>query len=514
MRAIDMLDHGLNREPDRDCLRETGRSFTHREVQRLSHRVAHALRAAGVRRGSRVGIYSPNCAFTFVAMIAIFRAGAVWQPVHPRNTITENIDFLNDNSCEYLFYHSRTQAEADQFKASVPSLKGLTCFDASSADGPGFEEWATSFSDAFPDDDHTLDDIAWVKATGGTTGRSKSVLISQRSVIALFSAFHWCMPLVQGHVTLAATPLTHAAGNVSLCGICNGGTIVVQDKADAGGILDAIERHGITTLFLPPTVIYSLLTTEGIRTRNLSSLRYFFYTAAPMAAQKMREAIDIFGPVMAQGWGLAEAPLLCTFLGPEDYARAATDPKILTSCGRATAFARVDIILENGDIAAAGEVGELVVRSDLVMKGYFNRPEENKKALRDGALYTGDVGYRDENGYYYIVDRNKDMIISGGFNIYPSEIEQILWRHDAVLDCAVIGVPDEKWGEAVKAVVQLKPGSQISEQELKDYCRAALAGFKAPKSVEIWDDLPRSLLGKVLKREIRERYWQGESRRV
>ncbi|MDB5807153.1 MAG: o-succinylbenzoate--CoA ligase [Betaproteobacteria bacterium] len=514
MRAIDMLDHGLRREPARECLRDAGRSFAHEEVRVFTHRIAHALRAAGLKRGSRVGFYSANCALTFIAMIAVFRAGCVWQPVHPRNTVTENLDFLLENECEYLFYHSKTAADAAQFKAAVKSLKGLTCVDAADENGPGLEQWAARFPDHFPDDDYGPDDLAWVKATGGTTGRSKSVQISHRAVIALFSAFHWCMPLTAGHVVLAATPLTHAAGNVSLCALCNGGTIVFLDKADPAAILDTIERERITTLFMPPTVIYNLLGTRGVRERDFSSLRYFLYTAAPISADRMREALEVFGPVMAQGWGLAEAPLLCTFLGPEDYARAGAEPKILSSCGRATAFARVEIVGDDGKVMPDGEPGELVVKSDLVMQGYLDRPEENKKALRDGALYTGDVGYRDAEGYYFIVDRNKDMIISGGFNIYPSEIEQVLWRHPAVLDCAVIGVPDAKWGEAVKAVVELRQGHSVSTEELREYCRGELAAFKAPKSVEIWPELPKSLLGKVLKREIRERYWQGQALRV
>ena len=508
MRAIDFLDHGLRREPDRLALRDATRTFTHDEVRRLTHRIAHALRAAGLKRGARVAFYTPNCALAFVAMIAVFRAGCVWQPVHPRNALAENIDFLNDNGTAWLFHHSRTATEAAEFRAKVASLEGMICLDTE------LEAWAASHPDVFPEDEHAASDLAWIKATGGTTGRSKSSMISHRAATTLFSAFHWYMPLPEGHVTLAATPLTHAAGNVSLCTISNGGGIVFLDKADPLAILDAIERHRITTMFLPPTVIYSLLNTPGVRERDFSSLRYFLYTAAPISPDKMQEAVGVFGPVMAQGWGQAEAPLLCTFMGPAEYARALKEPQLFRSCGRATAFARVEIMDDDGNILPAGKTGEIVVRSDLVMDGYFNAPAETAKALRDGWLYSGDVGYRDENGFFYIVDRNKDMIISGGFNIYPSEIEQVLWRHPAVLDCAVIGVPDEKWGEAVKAVVELKQGAQASDDELREHCRAALATFKAPKTVEIWDALPRSALGKVLKKDIRERYWQGQARRV
>lgn len=514
MRAIDFLDHGLRREPGRIALRDATHTLTHDEVRRLTHKIAHALRAAGLKRGARVAFYTPNCALAFLAMISVFRAGCVWQPVHPRNALGENVDFLNDNGTEYLFYHSRTAAEAAEFKAKVATLKGMTCLDASDANGPSLEAWAAPHPDRFPEDEHTADDLAWVKATGGTTGRSKSSMISHRAATTLFTAFHWYMPLPEGHVTLAATPLTHAAGNVSLCTISNGGTIVFLDKAEPLAVVDAIERHRVTTMFLPPTVIYSLLTIPGIRERDFSSLRYFLYTAAPMSPDKMRDAVETFGPVMAQGWGQAEAPLLCTFMGPADYAKANDNPALFKSCGRATAFARVEIMDDNGNILPPGEVGEIVVRSDLAMDGYFNQPEETAKAFRFGWLHSGDVGYRDEEGFFYIVDRNKDMIISGGFNIYPSEIEQVLWRHPAVLDCAVIGVPDEKWGEAVKAVVELKQGAQASDAELREHCRAMLASFKAPKSVEIWDALPRSALGKVLKRDIRERYWQGQARRV
>jgi acyl-CoA synthetase (AMP-forming)/AMP-acid ligase II len=512
MRTIDLLDHGLERAPDRGYIRDATRSFSHRQTKALSHRIAHGLRAAGLQRGSRVAFYSPNCALAFVALTGVLRAGAVWQPVHSRNPINENIGFLVENRCEFLFYHGKMADEAAQIRAAVPTLKGTRCFDEAREPGGALEEWASTFPDSFPDDDHGDDDIAWIKSTGGTTGRSKSVMICHRNVQALFATFHMCMPLPGGHVNLVVPPMTHGAGNIALACLAMGGSLVTMERADVPAILKAIGEHRITTMFLPPTVIYSMLSAPGVRDADFSSLRYFLYTSAPMSTDRLREAIEVFGPVMTQTWGQTEAPLICTYLGPDEHVGA--DPKIFKSCGRATPLTRVEVMDDAGNLLGPGEAGELVVRGDLVMKGYFDRPEENEKVSRFGWHHTGDVGYRDEGGLFYIIDRNKDMIISGGFNIYPSEIEQVLWKHPAVLDCAVVGVPDEKWGEAVKAVVELKPGFSASEDELKDHCRQSLAGLKTPKSIEIWETLPRSSLGKVVKKEIRERYWKDQWRRV
>ena len=512
MRTIDLLDHGLRRAADTGYIRDAARRYSHREALALSHRIAHGLRAAGLGRGSRVAFYGPNSALAFVTLLGVLRAGAVWQPVHSRNPLEENIGFLTENGCEFVFYHSTMAAEAERIREAVPALRGLRCFDLPSADGPAVEAWAAGFDDVFADDEHGGEDIAWIKSTGGTTGRPKSVLICHRNVQALFATFHLCMPLPAGHVNLVVAPMTHGAGNIALACLALGGSLVVMERADLPRIVASIAEFRITTLFLPPTVIYSLLALPGIRDADFSSLRYFLYTSAPMATERLREALEVFGPVMAQAWGQTEAPLICTYLGPDEHGGG--DAQALRSCGRATPLTRVEVMNEAGELLGPGEVGELVVRGDLVMKGYHQRPEESAAVSRFGWHHTGDVGYRDAAGLFYIVDRTKDMIISGGFNIYPSEIEQVLWRHPAVLDCAVIGVPDEKWGEAVKAVVELKEGCRITEDELKAHCRDALAGMKTPKTIEVWQTLPRSPLGKVMKKEIRERYWRDQWRRV
>ncbi len=513
--VIDLLDYGLAREPHRICVKDRNQSFTHEEVRDLSHRIAHALRAAGLSRGARVGFFTPNCALAMVAMIGVFRAGAVWLPVHPRNMIGENSEFLADNRCELLFYHGRTEAEARHFASAVPSLKAIIRLDEHEG-GEGLVSWASGYPNRFDDDRSTPEDIAWIKGTGGTTGRPKSVLISNRSAVTLFQTFHWCLPLPEGHVTLAAAPISHGAGTVALCALCNGGTLVLIERAEATEVLDALVDHDITTLFLPPTVIYAILALPDIRSRKFPHLRYLIYSAAPIAADRLREALDIFGPVLAQVYGQTEAPMMLTFLSPADHVVSdeAQFRKRLTSCGRATPFAQVELMDDEGRILGPGEVGEVVVRSELVMKGYRGDPEETAKVSQFGWHHTGDVGMRDADGYFYIVDRKKDMIISGGFNIFPSEIEQVLWAHPAVLDCAVVGVPDEKWGEAVTAVVELKPGAVAEGSALQAFCRERLGGMKTPKRVEVWPRLPKSSVGKVLRKEIRERFWEGQSRRV
>ena len=516
MRVIDLLENGMARAPHCPCVIDDEISLSHAEVLTLSHRIANGLHAAGLRRGARVALYSPNVALALVAMIGLLRAGAVWLPVQTRNPLQENTGFLIENDCEFVFFHSSVAADAAVLRESVPSLKGMVCFDASANGAPAFDAWAARFDTRFPDDLHGAEDIAWIKGTGGTTGRPKSVMIGHRNAEALFANFNLCMPLAEPHINLAAVPVTHGAGNIALSVLFSGGTTVLLERADPLRIFAAIEKHRITTLFLPPTVIYNLLATPGVRARDFSSLRYFIYAAAPMSAQKLAEAIEVFGPVMTQAWGQTEAPLICTFMGPADY--AAPDPEVraqrLKSCGRPSPLTRVEVMDEEGNLLPPHQNGELVVRGNLVMKGYYQRPEENEAVTRFGWHHTGDIGYRDEQGFFYIVDRKKDMIISGGFNIYPSEIEQVLWRHPAVLDCAVVGVPDAKWGEAVKAVVEFKPGEAATEAELKEHCRATLGGLKTPKTIEAWESLPRSAVGKVLKREIRERYWKNQERRV
>lgn len=310
--------------------------------------------------------------------------------------------------------------------------------------------------------------------------------------------------------------MTHAAGVVIFALMGIGVTNVFMAKADPLRIAANIQQHRVTTLFLPPTAIYSMLAAPGIRDFDYSSLKYFIYAAAPISEEKLKLAIDVFGPVMAQTFGQAESPMICCFLSPKEHL-VIGDPekqRRLMSCGRPSVFTQVEIMDDDGTILGAEAKGEIVVRGNLVTLGYNKQPEATAKIRRFGWHHTGDVGFKDKDGYVYIADRKSDMIISGGFNLYPNEIEQVIWSHPAVQDCAVVGVPDEKWGEAVKAIVELKPGARASEEELLAFCRKSLGGLKCPKSFEIWSELPRSSVGKVLKKDIRARFWVGRSRNI
>jgi acyl-CoA synthetase (AMP-forming)/AMP-acid ligase II len=319
-------------------------------------------------------------------------------------------------------------------------------------------------------------------------------------------------------VNLAVAPVTHAAGMIVFAHFQFGGTTIFMDVPDIDRVLELVETRGVTTLFLPPTLIYMLLAHPRLGETDTSSLTYLISAAAPIAPEKLVEGVEKLGPVMCQAYGQTEGGFPITWISPEEVAEAAADPTLrgrLLSCGRPTRICTaLEAIADDGTILPAGETGEIVVRGPTTMTGYLNDPEATAAVHAHGWHHTGDIGYRDADGYVYITDRKRDMIVSGGFNIFPFEIESVLLAHPDVQDCAVIGVPDPKWGEAVKGCVQLKPGAGTTADELIADCKRALGSMKAPKSIDFVDELPRSPVGKVLKRELRAPYWAGRDRQV
>ncbi len=518
MRIIDFFDRGVVLNPDRACLKDASLTHSYREVQKRSYRIGNALIAGGLKPEHMAAVYSPNCAVAFECLLGILRAGGAWVPVNARNVAAENAYILDNCDVEVLFYHSEFEASVALFRKECPKIRQYVCIDQQGAvEGAQFlEDWIAKAPETDPDVPATRDATASIFSSGGTTGRPKGTQWSHLTWETMIGNFYSSLPIGKPPVHLVIAPMTHAAGGVAMILMAAGATHVILPHFDAEHVMHSIEKEGVTHLFLPPTAIYVLLAHPDIRRHDYSSLEAFIYAAAPMSVEKLKQCLEVFGPVMAQTFGQAEAPMLCTCLTPKDHL-VLGNPKLehrLASCGRPTLFTTMGIMDDDGKLLPAGERGEIVVRGNLVMLRYYKNPEATKEASEFGWHHTGDVGYLDEDGFLYIVDRKKDMIISGGFNIYPSEIEQVLWAHPSVQDCAVIGVPDDKWGEAVKAVIELKPGASATEAEILKLCKEKLGSVKCPKSAEFWDALPRSPVGKVRKKDIRETFWKGQKRAI
>ncbi|WP_340540360.1 acyl-CoA synthetase [Nocardioides sp. GXZ039] len=507
MRLADYLDKGASLGPDAACLTTDGVTSTYAEVQALSHRIAGGLRARGVAPGDTVAILSANDPVAFTAVFGISRAGAVWCPINPRNEAAENRELLELFDCSVLIFQASFAPLVDQIRGELPALTTLVCLDADL-------DWALTWDDLLSggadgdDVEHPgVDDLAMIVGTGGTTGRPKGVLLTNRNLETMSAITLMSYPFEGRPVYLALAPLTHAAGVLCFPVLAHGGEIVVMRSPDVGAFLEHVERHGVTHTFLPPTLIYMLLAHQALESTDLSSLQCFWYGAAPMSVARLEEALTRIGPVMAQLFGQTEAPMMIATLPPREHFR--DDGSIalerLSSAGRPAPLVTVSIMGSDGALLPPGETGEIVVRGSLVMAGYHRNPEATAEASEHGWHHTGDVGYLDPDGYLFIVDRAKDMVITGGFNVYSTEVEQALMAHRDVQDCAVIGLPDEKWGERVVAVVQPRAGARPDPAELTAFVKGRIGSVKAPKQIELWDDLPRSKVGKVLKTDIKDR---------
>jgi acyl-CoA synthetase (AMP-forming)/AMP-acid ligase II len=523
VRLVDYLDKGASLGPDAACLTTDGETLSYAEVQQLSYRIAGALEATGVRPGGKVAILSANDPVAFSCVFGISRAGAIWCPINPRNEAAENRELLDQFDCEVLIYQSAFTPLVDRIRDSLPKVHTFVCLDGEPTDsGPaphpsgrrtvGWDAFRGGASQPAPDLTDP-DDLAMIVGTGGTTGRPKGVMLGNANLETMTALTLMGYPFGERPVYLALAPLTHAAGVLCFPVLASGGEIVIMRAPDVHAFLELIPRHGVTHTFLPPTLIYMVLAAPELDSTDLSSLRCFWYGAAPMSVSRLEEALQRIGPVMAQLFGQTEAPMMISILPPAAHFDAAGNIARgrLSSAGRPSPLVTVAIMGADGDLLPSGERGEIVVRGSLVMRGYYRNPDATAAASAYGWHHTGDIGYLDGDNYLYIVDRAKDMIITGGFNVYSTEVEQALMAHTDVQDCAVVGQPDEKWGERVVAVVQLQPGSLVGPDELIAFAKARIGSVKAPKQVLVWHDLPRSKVGKVVKPEIKARLATGVS---
>jgi acyl-CoA synthetase (AMP-forming)/AMP-acid ligase II len=513
MRLFDFFDKQADASPDATAVIYEDEISTYRDIQNESRRIARALMATDLQSGAKIASWIPNHPSFFSVQIGIHRTPLVWLPLNPRATAIECAGNMQAFGADWLFVDVQFAKDIDIIRAAVPTLKGIVALNGEIPGCQTLDAFCGSMSSQAADVDIKVTDMVTLITTGGSTGRPKGVMRTSMNWATLIVNYR--LKLFQGSrpINLVATPLSHVAGEVAHAVFAEGGANVILKKPDPKRILEAIAQYRITSIFVPPTLLYMMLAQNVPGKHDFSSLRHFMYGAAPISVDKLREAWSVFGPVMTQLYGLMEATSTVSIMAPDEHAKA-IDLGRFGSVGRGSPLVMIDVFDDQGRPVAAGTRGEVVCRGPNLCKGYEGNPEATQTAFQLGWFHTGDIGFKDDEGYLHLVDRSKDLIISGGFNVYPGEVEQVLWTHPAVQDCAVIGVPHDKWGEAVTAVVELKPGASVMGGELIALCKEQLGSIKAPKTVEIWDALPRSIVGKVLKKDIREHYWKSANRNI
>ncbi len=518
MRLHDYFDWHAREQPDAPFALFAGTTISYANAQARANQIANALVAEGLAPGARVAFLAKNCAEFAIFYFAAAKAGVVPVPLNYRLAPPEWSYIVNDAGAELLFARGALVDAIEPVRGELKTVR--RCLALESGARPGWDDYE-AFVARQPATAPTreIDDVADVYQmyTSGTTGRPKGAVIQHRAVTANVAQLSSIADFRAGERYLIVAPLYHAAASIASFWIVQqGGALYIQEDFVPAEVVRALSEDQIAGATLVPAMIQACLVgVPEVAKRKFDALRFMIYGASPIAVGTLRGAIDVFGCEFAQGFGMTETTAVATILSAADHRRAlAEKPELLLSCGRAIPGTQIRIVDERESEVPRGTIGEILVRGPQLMRGYWNLPEASAEALRGGWMHTGDAAIMDDEGFVYIQDRVKDMIVSGGENVYPREIEDVLFQHPAVADAAVIGVPDTQFGEAVKAVVVLRAGASATEAELVDHCRAKLAGYKRPRSVDFIAELPRNPSGKVLKRELREPYWKGHSRRV
>jgi len=521
MRAIDYFDKGAEANPDRVAIIEGNVRIPYRQAREITVKIASAMRAKGLNGEEPAGILSHNDARVLLSMLGIMRAGAVWVPINYRNAVDATVEYMNYVEMAWLFYHSQFRESVAEIESRVPSLRHLICLDRDDGKHLSLDTFMTSGSGmdelGWADAHGNIDRLVGLVPTGGTTGPAKGVRVTSLAWGTMTDmATHYWRGDCAHPVCLNTAPLSHAAGVVAFTATALGATNVILPKFDALEVLRSIPRYQVTHLFLPPTAFYNLLSHPQVENFDYSSLRVFLLAGSPVSPDKLKRGVEVFGPCLCQSYGQTEAPMLLTFLDQKTLAAAAAGDHAerLASCGKPTSAVRLAIMNDEGKILPPHQPGEIVARGTLVCGGYYKLPQATAEIRRFGWHHTGDVAYMDEEVYVYIVDRKKDMIITGGFNVFCVEVESAIMALPLVHECAVVGVPHDLWGEAVKAFVVMKPGEQLTEEAVLKHCKAKLGGVKAPKSVEFCADIPKTAAGKIDRKSLRAPYWKQAERQL
>lgn len=510
-----LVARALHGGGDAPCILTGEQVLTYAETRDRTSQMVQAMASLGVRQGSRVAILSKNRPEVLLNAFATLISGAVLTPLHPMGSLGDHAYALADAEIDCLVFDSvHFSHRACELSEQFPDLIMLG-FGPNAA-GHDYTALADTFAPApLNAPDVRLDDLCTVVYTGGTTGRPKGVLMSHRvwQSMTWIQMSEWEFP---DEIRIALpTPLSHAALSVVAPVLLSGGAFSVMESFSPDSFFDLVEQHRITCCLIVPVMLYAMQDHPRYRTADMSSMETIFYGASPMSPTKLIDAIEQWGPIFFQFFGQTEAPMVITHLkkGEHDLSK----PDRLASCGKPVPWMHVSLLDENDQPVEPDQVGEICVRGPLVMNGYKGMPDETAETLSSDWLHTGDVGRFDDEGYLYIVDRTKDMVITGGFNVFPREVEDVISRHPDVNTVVVIGVPDPKWGEAVKAVVVLQRGASPSDEltaELQAMVKREKGSQQAPKSIDYTDQLPLTPVGKLDKKQVRARYWDAGDRAV
>jgi long-chain acyl-CoA synthetase len=495
-----------------------GRITTYRDFERNTNKVARALRAGGASPGNRIAYLGKNSDHYFELLFGAAKAGLVMVPVSWRLAAPEIAYIVGDTQAATLFVGPEFTAAAEALAPALPALRTLIAMEGGVAGWSGYEAWRDAADDADPGRPITPDAVAIQLYTSGTTGRPKGAMLRHANLLSLRSLqsapdTDWNRWTAED-VSLVAMPVSHIGGTGwGVMGIYNGAKGVVAREFDPNRVLDFIEQERISKMFMVPAAMQIVARHPRAREIDYSAMKYMLYGASPIPLALLRECMEVFGCGFVQMYGMTETCGTIVALAPEDHTPEGS-PR-MRSAGKPLPGVEIAILDAEGNRLKPHQVGEIATRSPANMAGYWNLPDATAETIdAENWLRTGDAGYLDEDGYLYIHDRVKDMIISGGENVYPAEVENAIFGHPDVADVAVIGVPDATWGEAVKAVIVPRPGSAPDPAEIIAWARSRIAGFKTPKSIDFIEVLPRNASGKILRRQLREPYWHGQERRV
>jgi fatty-acyl-CoA synthase len=511
-----LLIDGLNRYNDEPCLYLGDKVASYREVRESTSQMVQALQSKGLGKGDRIAVISANRPEVLSNIAAMQLAGCSGTPLHPLGSLDDHAYVLETAKIDALVYDAAVFDEyAAALKERVPGLKHMLGFGPTQS-GEDYLALAATFEPKpLVAPDIEPDDVSSINFTGGTTGKPKGVLSTYRSTAYMtqIQMAEWEFP--EDLRMLIATPLSHAAAAFFIPVLQKGGAFYVMQGFSPEEFFGMVEQHKITSTMLVPVMLYFLLDSPLSATADMSSMETLFYGASPMSPARLKEGIEKWGQIFYQFFGQSEAPMVLTNMKKAEH--DLSKPERLGSCGRPAPWVHLALLDTDGNQVAGGQPGEICVRAPLVMKGYLDMPEQTAEAFAGGWMHTGDIGRLDEDGFLYIVDRTKDMIVTGGFNVFPREVEDVLAGHEAVGQVAVIGVPDDTWGEAVKAVVVLKPGNEASDalvREMQQLVKDAKGSVQSPKSIDFVDAIPLTPVGKPDKKALRTRYWEGSERGV